>query len=64
MRKNNYLCSRIPLLKRDVAQKSKQKNKIFNKKTKTTLKPLFRFSVCFRLCALLKLHATDEELKI
>jgi len=32
MRKNNYLCSRIPLLKRDVAQKSKQKNKIFNKK--------------------------------
>lgn len=61
MRKNNYLCSRIPLLKRDVAQKSKQN---FNKKTKTTLKPLFRFSVCFRLCALLKLHATDEELKI
>lgn len=48
MRKNNYLCSRIPLLKRDVAQKSKQKNKIFNKKNKNNLKTVIQIFSMFQ----------------
>lgn len=49
MRKNNYLCSRIPLLKRDVAQKkANKKNKIFNKKNKNNLKTVIQIFSMFQ----------------